>query len=154
MVLQSYYNGITILLILFGDYYNGADKILFYIKGNEKWAVIVDGSYWTIYDSSDNVTALIPGAPQVEGCPDVSKIKDDVVRSIVQLYHVKPDDIKNLKNALDDSEMMDFFFDYDTREAYAIELKDGTTRFMYRDDWKAEFVDVTDEFKAWAEEYM
>ena len=62
--------------------------------------------------------------------------------------------IENIVNALDDSELSEFFFDYDTREAYCIELKDNTTRFMYWDSSVANFVDVTDEFKAWVEEYM
>ena len=138
----------------FSDYAGSGDKIYFYIKGDDKWAVIVDGSYWTIFDALDNKVASIPGAPQVEGLPDVSKFKDEVVRAVVQLYKVNPSDIENIVNALDDSELSEFFFDYDTREAYCIELKDNTTRFMYWDSSVANFVDVTDEFKAWVEEYM
>ena len=137
----------------FSDYHDSGDKIYFYIHGDDKYALIMRGDRYTIYNDFDDRVAYVPNAPKVQGLPDISDFNPHIVNKVTKLYNIKPEDIKDIKDMLYDSDTADFFFDMDTREAYGI-ITDNGTYYCYYYEPDDDYVDVTDEFNEWADEYL
>jgi len=131
------------------------DNTYFYIHGNEKYALIwpKGAKVWDIWNDEDEIIPYIPNAPKVEGLPDVSKLPDFITTNVAKLYNISVDDIKDVKSASYDSELMDLFLDYDSKQNYIVELKDGTTKYCYVKEF-TDFIDVTEEIEELIDEYL
>ena len=136
----------------FNDYYGNGDRIIFFIHEDDKYALIIPSSGdYLIWNEEDNRIAYIPNAPYIEGLPDVSKFNERILDEILKLYKISPSDIIDIQDALDDDELIDFFIDYDTREAYKVETKNGTFYCIYN---YPKYEDVTKDLEQWVKEYM
>lgn len=140
-----------------GDgYWEGhEDNTYFFIHGNEKYALIwhKGDSVWDIWNEEDEIIPYIPNAPKVDGLPDISKLPDFITRNVAKLYNISVDDIKDVKSASNDPELMELFLDYDSKQNYQVELKNGTTKYCYVEEF-TDFIDVTEEIEELMDEYF
>ena len=140
-----------------GDgYWEGhEDNTYFFIHGNEKYALIwhKGSKVWDIWNELDEIIPYIPNAPKVDGLPDVSKLPDFITSNVAKLYNISVDDIKDIKSASNDPELMELFLDYDSKQNYQIELKDGTIKYCYVEEF-SKFIDVTEEIEELMDEYF
>lgn len=140
----------------FDDYKVDGIGIYFYIPEStwegEKYALILrnNGTY-TIYNAEDDIIPRIPNAPKVKGLPDVSVPSNDLFHE-VEVALPKGSKVSSIME-ISNGDIIEFYFDYDTREAYEVILSDGSKAYVHRDSWSGQFEDDTKEVEEFKKEY-